>query len=306
MKRTSDYLNEIARQSDLFYELTDEERDALKKCLLSIYIDVKSVCDKYGLTLMLGGGSVLGAVRHKGFIPWDDDFDMMMPREDFDKLKEVFEKELSDKYILSVPRYRGLCTSLYMQILKSNTVLKTPFNKTGYDNVLVDIYAIEKMPDILLLRKLKCFFLDLLRIISLSISEYKNRKIRSKYFKKDRVASIYYKTRCIIGFIFSALGRERMYGFFDKLASSSTGMDYCTIPTGRRMSYGECLKREVFFPVSKGSFEGMEVNLPHNPDVYLKNLYGDYMQIPPIERRERHFYTGIDLSSEFFIERKDV
>lgn len=303
MKRTSDYLNEIARQSDLFYELTDKERDALKKCLLSIYIDVKSVCDKYGLTLMLGGGSVLGAVRHKGFIPWDDDFDMMMPRADFDKLKEVFEKELSDKYILSVPRYRGLCTSLYMQILKPKTILKTPFNGTGYDNILVDVYAIEKMPNVLGVRKLKCLFLDLLRIISISISEYKSRKIRSKYFENDRIASFYYKTRCIIGFIFYPLGREKMYNFFDKMASSSTGMTHCTIPTGRKMSRGECLQREVFLPVSKGIFEGMEVNLPHNPDAYLKNLYGNYMQIPPVEKRERHFYTEIDLGPEFTIEK---
>nr|WP_288737313.1 LicD family protein [uncultured Parabacteroides sp.] len=69
------------------------------------------------------------------------------------------------------------------------------------------------------------------------------------------------------------------------------------------MSRGECLQREVFLPVSKGIFEGMEVNLPHNPDAYLKNLYGNYMQIPPVEKRERHFYTEIDLGPEFTIEK---
>lgn len=90
MRRTADYLNEVANNDNLFYELSEEERIELRLCLLSIYNDISQICVKYGLTLMLGGGSALGAVRHKGFIPWDDDMDLMMPRKDFEVLKSVF------------------------------------------------------------------------------------------------------------------------------------------------------------------------------------------------------------------------
>ena len=90
MKRVGDYINANLSQISVLRELTDKERERLRKCLFSIYKDIALVCSKYGLCFMLGGGSVLGAVRHKGFIPWDDDIDLMMPREDYMKFISVF------------------------------------------------------------------------------------------------------------------------------------------------------------------------------------------------------------------------
>ena len=103
MKRVGDYINANLSQISVLRELTDKERERLRKCLFSIYKDIALVCSKYGLCFMLGGGSVLGAVRHKGFIPWDDDIDLMMPREDYMKFISVFNKELGNKYDLFYP-----------------------------------------------------------------------------------------------------------------------------------------------------------------------------------------------------------
>jgi lipopolysaccharide cholinephosphotransferase len=71
---------------------------------------------------------------------------------------------------------------------------------------------------------------------------------------------------------------------------------YCTIPTGRRYYRGEIHLKSTFFPPVEASFEGIKVYLPHNVDAYLTRLYGDYMQIPPVEKRERHFYTKFSLN----------
>ena len=150
MKRTSDYLNEIARQSDLFYELTDKERDALKKCLLSIYIDVKSVCDKYGLTLMLGGGSVLGAVRHKGFIPWDDDMDISMKREDYEKFLKIAPGEFPKDYTILNYRNQQEYWDVMSRVLNAEFVCLDPEFLDQYHNCPyasgVDIFTLDYGP----------------------------------------------------------------------------------------------------------------------------------------------------------------
>ena len=75
----------------------------MKQCLLEMYSDILRVCEKYNIRVMLGGGSALGAVRHGGFIPWDDDLDLIMPREDYNKFISVFDKELSDLYEITSP-----------------------------------------------------------------------------------------------------------------------------------------------------------------------------------------------------------
>lgn len=294
MKHTSDYLNEIARNSDFFYELTPEESDKLKNVLLEIYKDIKRVCDKYGIMVMLSGGSCLGAVRHKGFIPWDDDLDLMMSRDDYEKMKEIFDDELSDKYSLSVPRRSKESVALSMRIIKKGTLCLgvNDFNPEAENGICIDVFPIEKLPDNWFLRRLKCYFLDILRICVVSSSIYltKNKLL------KDSMASkkIYYYLRYVIGFFFSLFGRRRLYDFYDNLASNSKGVKYSTITTGRGMSRKECIPTKAFFPPKETVFEGVKAYIPNDADLYLSNLYGDYMIVPPIEKRERHFFVQLD------------
>ena len=84
MKSFKETVNQKYRTDPSVRHLSDEELEKLKHVLLEIYLDIQAVCDKYGLVCMLLGGSALGAVRHKGFIPWDDDLDIGMPRDDYE------------------------------------------------------------------------------------------------------------------------------------------------------------------------------------------------------------------------------
>lgn len=294
MKRTADYLNDIARNSDFFYQLKPEESKKLRDVLMEMYQDIWHVCKKYNLSLMLGGGSCLGAVRHGGFIPWDDDFDMMMSREDFDKFIKVFDEELTEKYELSVPRQKLESKTLFMQVIKKGTVLlcADDLSRDDANGIRVDLYAIERVPDNSALRYLKLKFLNLLRIFAISTNIYEtNNKLFKQALSQNR---IYYAIRYFIGFVFSFVGRKKLYDYFDRIASNSKGTKFRTIPTGRKMSDGECQPVSVFFPPKEAKFEGYDALIPNREDLYLKRLYGNYMEIPPVEKRERHFYVKLD------------
>src|SRR5690554_1182438 len=131
------------------HTLSDYELKELHNTLLEIYRDVSAVCDKYGLCLMLGGGSCLGAVRHKGIIPWDDDLDVNMLRADYDKLLRVFNLELSDKYDLVNLNTTKSGQVLHTKIMKKGTrYLQTDsYGNNDPQGIFIDVFPIEALPD---------------------------------------------------------------------------------------------------------------------------------------------------------------
>ena len=298
MKRTQYYLNEIARRTDFFYSATDEELAQLKKCFLEMYKDVISVCRKYGLVAMVGEGTALGAVRHKGFIPWDDDFDMIMPRKDYQKFIEVFDKELSEKYILSAPGLKEQSKTLFANVIKKGTVMvcADDLNRPDANGIRIDIYPIDFMPNNKMLRYLKSYLLDAVRICAISVSIYRTKnKLFRKAFLFSKKDKLYYAIRWTIGLFCSLLGQKNWYSLHNKLACSTKETRWCSVPTCE-MSLKEMQFSDAMYPPQKGEFEGLEVYLPNNPDAYLTKLYGDYMQVPPPEKRERHFYVELKLT----------
>lgn len=298
MRRTQYYLNEIARNTDFFYTTTDEELEQLKQTFLGMYKDVQSVCKKYGLVAMVGEGTALGAVRHKGFIPWDDDFDMIMPRKDYEKFIEVFEKELGKDYILSVPGKKEQSKTLFLNVIKKGTVMvcADDLNRPDANGVRIDIYPIDYFPNNKVLRYLKSYLLDAIRICAISVSIYKTKnKLFRKAFQFTIKDKIYYSIRWTIGLICSIFGQKIWYTMHNKLAYSVKPTKYCSVPTCE-MSLKEMQFSETMYPSQKGTFEGLEVYLPNNPDAYLTTLYGDYMTLPPVDQRERHFYVELKLN----------
>lgn len=309
MKRGIEYLREITRKNPCLHELTSDESKKLKLTLLEMYRDINEVCDKYNLSLMVSGGTCLGAVRHHGFIPWDDDLDVMMSREDYDVFVSVFETELSDKYSISVPQKSKEPDGLFMKIYKKGTKMThvAAVSLEKNNGISVDVFPIERMPDVKLFRELKFRFLDLLRILVLSPAfvqrrKNKNGKMYEALFLSCIKSRIYYYSRYFVGWILMPFGAKNLIDLYDKFASSSKGNIYRSIPTGRGMSKGECHPSEVFFPPRKATFEDLEVQIPNQYDIYLTSLYGDYMKLPPLEKREKHFYVELDFGENVEVE----
>ncbi len=287
-------LAELILQSSLpVRELTDDEAAKLKQVLLGIYKDLLHACQKHGLTVLLGGGSCLGAVRHNGFIPWDDDLDVMMPRADYDRLPTILQQEFGDKYSCTGPNISEHFNTPFIKLGKRGTVFTTIYDLPDAEHeIAIDIFPIENIPDSRLLRLWHGFWLNLLQYIALCINLYAGRTCyATQVLRSSKEGRRKINHRLRIGHIGSWLfNYERLYAFCDRFAAKYTNRNThdVTIPTGRGHYFGEIHPREDFFPATEHTFEEVQAPIPHNSDAYLRKLYGDYMQIPPLSKREKH------------------
>lgn len=297
MASYKDLMNSLAYDSKL-RQLTDDEVLKLRKVLLEAFQDLINCCNKHGLIVMLCGGSALGAVRHKGFIPWDDDMDLSMPRDDFEMLKEVFEKELGDKYILSSPNYKNNAKARFPMILVKDTIF-TEIGQNPEDElskIKIDIFLIDNVPDNIIHKYLKGLWCTCLMFIAGYEATYENRHNQAlkDYMCKTEAGRAEYNRRIQLGRLFSFFNFQTWVSLIDSAFRYNKLTKLVSIPSGRKHYFGEIRPRKTFMPVSQGVFEGLKVDLPGNPHDYLLNLYGaDYMTLPPEEKRERHFIVDL-------------
>ena len=301
MKSYKKLLNSLSKDDSL-RKLTDAEIARLRCVFLEAFCDLSACCEKHGITVMLIGGSVLGAVRHKGFIPWDDDLDVAITRSDFEKLKSVFDGELGAKYILSSPNYRNNASNRFPKMLVKDTL----FVEAGcspedeWSKIKIDIFIIESVPDGKLRKILKGLWCTLLMGMGSYEETYENQNVFFEHYMcKTDEGRKEYKRRLRLGKLFSFFSFQRWMNIIDASCQYKKETSLMGIPTGRGHYFGEIRPRDTFVPASVGEFEGMRVKLPHNPHDYLCNLYGhDYMTLPPMENRERHFIVDIRFKEE--------
>lgn len=241
--------------------------------MLDILIEVDKICRKHKIEYFLDSGTLLGAVRHGGFIPWDDDLDIAIRTEDLPRLRKALQEELPTNLC-----YQDRTTdwNYFMTIGKvrdKKSVFSDPyFKRTKERGIYIDIFLVEPVVPLWLKDSIDFVYIRCLR----GIHNY-----------SDRIIEKFLGYLCYLPIIIAIL----VCKWIAKLFYSHK--------FGRAFGFKSVMyvDSEALFPVREIVFEGHSFMAPNNVDAFLKNLYGDYMQIPPEDKRETHL-AGITFLDE--------
>lgn len=252
----------------------DEKRKKIWTVELDLLMELDRVCKKYNLKYFLNGGTLLGAIRHKGFVPWDDDIDVAMLRGDYEKFKEVATIEFSNPYFIQTPNTDPGYYFSYIKLRNSRTSdISIPFRYEKFNQgIAIDIFVFDNC--------LKEEMESINKTVAEMIAD------NSAYMRKSNPNPTEEDLRRIN----NHSGKNPM-DVCDQL--TQIAKKYANIETENVCDILSIVydvdrriwNRQVFDKVVYKSFEGFEFPVPWQYDVFLSTLYKNYMEFPPVEKR---------------------
>lgn len=279
--------------------LSDEQLKQVQSELWKMFQEIASVCDKHEIAYGFCGGSAIGTLRHHGFLPWDDDLDIFMPREDFNRLEQVFECELGEKYWLHTPQNHDGYRILLCRIRKKNTVYRLRDDLDEEEaGLFVDIFVLENTYNNGLLRKMHGFFSYVFGFL-FSCRKYKEDKKKLLEYvgaNKELVKAINFKSRIGSLCSFTSLNRWRKWADKVHRMCHDNNSKYVVSPAGRGLFFKETYHRENMCKMRKEAFEDGMAQVPVGVEEHLERIYGSDFMIPPAEhKKEVHILFEFDL-----------
>ncbi len=258
----------------------EQDLQQLHEIELEILLEFRRICEKHNLTYYLVAGTLLGAVRHKGFIPWDDDVDVAMPRKDFEYFCSICDSELQSNYFLQTKKTDKAYFLEFAKIRKNGTHVFEPRleHLNIHKGIYIDIFAIDKCPSNQFLARL-CFRLQYLLNTSIETQSGMETGYSGDNWFYKMVFLLFSKVKLPILYKTQRLLIACMNQF--------SGNEYCCTLSGRHGYPNERYKTVWLQKGKMLSFEKYTFSVPENWDNVLRNMYGDYWRMP--EDKETHF-----------------
>lgn len=249
---------------------------------LDIAKEIKKICEKHQIPYFLDGGSLLGAARHKGFIPWDDDMDFGMLRTDYERFLQIAPQELPNTLFLQTPQTDPGYGYAFAKIRKKDSLYleRVSQNSTENHGIFVDIFPYDALPDDpkkvqKLYRKLTALKMILKMKVHYkpwAASEHINRK-RWLLYLPARFLSLFFSKESIV---------KQYTRIATQYNTSATTRYYAQVAE----SFGHWEMKQSFFSGRvELPFENMTFSAPSDYNGFLTSGYGDYMELPPEDKR---------------------
>lgn len=263
-------------------EKSDKKLRKLQKTELEILLELDRVCRKHNLRYFIVGGTLIGAARNGGFIPWDDDIDVSMPREDFDKLIKL-KDEFSDNFFLQTHKTEKDCYFFYAKLRKNGTYFgEDKFEHTGiHKGIFMDIFPLDYISDKGFIQKI-CF-----KSFSLINAFICSKKLTSEFLYKNMSLPFIVTFRLIQ----CILPLPLLYGLRSLCAKLTSALSNKRLVASLAGFHGypkEIAPVELWGNGTDIEFEGKTVRAPEKYKEFLNHMFGDYMQLPPVEERVNH------------------
>ena len=268
---------------DIKKAYSKEELEKLQDTLFEIILEIERICKKHDIPYFAVSGTLLGVVRHKNFIPWDDDADLGMLRSDYDRFIEIAKKELSDKYILVNYEAFKDVPFVFTKIMKKDTLfVEDEVKKLDYPHlVFVDLMPLDYCPE--------------------------DPKKRQRFIKKGGILRQFFKSKTLWGVSKLSKNRQTFLGRMGRKI-----LHILLLPIPKSFIYKKMMKHMTkyntqktsflihsvaektanqfseIFPLKTGTLRNLLISIPNKYEDTLSKEYGDYMMLPPEEKRKAH------------------
>lgn len=274
-------------------ELSREDLAKLQRHLFNMYRDIEAVCVRHGLGISLAYGNVIGAMRHNGWIPWDDDLDVHMSRRDYDLFLSKYAKELPSQYRVSSYLTEGGSGARFAKIIDTSTV-HIPLGSDKNSGVFIDIFPIDNVPTGKFMNKLRRAWSFFMMYTATSVMQVEGKsRLWKELMYSSKAGKANWRFRQAWGRVFSFASSRTWHRWIEQFAQNRKQTGYVHVMADLAVCY-KPIPEDYFFPFREIELPEIgKVHIPNRYDDYLKLSYGDWRKVPDDADKWHHYVTEL-------------
>lgn len=301
MFRIQEILKKTCNNREDVVKLHQEQLSQLQNHLLEMYKDLEQVCKNHNLQICLAYGNVIGAIRHNGWIPWDDDLDVVMPRKDYNELVTKYFNELPEKYILYSCETQAGPIARFPKLIDTTTVYQSILDLAPkhHEGVFIDIFILDNVSNFNIVHKAKNIITLGLMFIANSVNQTQNlTDIYKELLCSSPKGKKAFKLRQIIGKLFGFIPLRTWYKWINTIIQKNQKSEF--IFCGEDSGIGwKPLPFSMIFPAREYILSnGTKVNIPRDYISFLNETYNDWKTIPNDDDKWQHYVNSFKIPSK--------